>query len=226
MQLVFDRSEFGGFLELVENVSRTTSDVIGVLVTGSLVQRIKLPEPPIDAPATASTNAYELVDSRSKCKLWPHIDSDLGLWVCTADHGDQRATRDYVDGKGMELLGRLATDPSCPSHRWVEWKHSAFDAHYKQASLYPSLWVASQGSPWLAPARKIRLAWQAAERFPALKRRVDCYFKKEFPEGFLQIRASPACTQENATSDFGVWSRLLWSVPLFHGHGKLQMKGA
>jgi hypothetical protein len=29
-----------------------------------------------------------------------------------------------------------------------------------------------------------------------------------------------------ATSDFGAWFRLLWSVPLHHGHGKLQMKGA
>lgn len=32
--------------------------------------------------------------------------------------------------------------------------------------------------------------------------------------------------QEVASSDFGAWFRLPWSVPVLHGHGKLQMKGA
>ncbi|MEW5896074.1 MAG: hypothetical protein AB1668_00105 [Nanoarchaeota archaeon] len=72
LQLLFSREEYNQFKEIITDLCLTFPDIIGAFITGSLTQKIDLPDPP--APGENLGNlakAYASIVGRTRRKLFP-----------------------------------------------------------------------------------------------------------------------------------------------------------
>ncbi len=171
------------------------SDIEGILITGSLVQNLSLPDP-IDCCFNGPMQeAYAKIVSRSQRKLWPHPDADIDLWIMTKDVKGTEGLTSILDNKALELLTYIAENPDITSLEWIKRKRASLNEYYKNPNLYSGDWqTGSKDYPWEAPFFRKELMRRVVAEMPTFCKRVNYYFRKKCPNNFFEIRAYPGAT--------------------------------
>src|SRR3989344_8040756 len=87
LQLLFSQEEYCQFREIVAELCSAFPDIKGAFMTGSLTQKIGLPDPPASNEDLGElARAYASIVGRTRRKLFPHIDSDLDFWIRSEEH--------------------------------------------------------------------------------------------------------------------------------------------
>lgn len=194
LQILFDERDFSQLSEIIYNLGVKNPDIMGILLTGSLVQKIKLPNPSFLDIQTELAKTYQTIVGRAKRRLWPHLESDLDLWICTKDPENGDNFSQIIDERGISLIEQLSSNPAMPLEDWIGKKRNAFDEFYKKVNLYSDCWLReTPDRPWLAQHFEQQLMQEVENKFILLGEKVNYYFKKEFPSEFIEIRAYPSC---------------------------------
>lgn len=193
LQTVFKPDEFELFREIICRTASEYPDILGVLVTGSLVQRVLLPKPtgePISSPSPEHA-AYQKMVSRSRRKLFAHNDADLDIWLLTQDAPGTGDLRQTLDAKAIALLKWYAQHGDNDVEKWIARKHEAFDAYYKKDEFYPQSWVASSPLPHYASGFREGVVDRIGVNLQDFRSRVKVHLRKKYPADFLELRAFP-----------------------------------
>ncbi|QQG38885.1 MAG: hypothetical protein HYS32_00230 [Candidatus Woesearchaeota archaeon] len=195
LQTIMRPSEYEIFVAIIREIAGQYLDIEGILLTGSLVQNLELPDPIGVEFRGPMQKAYAKIVSRSQRKLWPHLDSDLDIWVMTNDVGGTAELTDLLDKKALELLAYLAEGPDRPLSEWIKSKRAALSEFYKNPDLYNAEWREDGiDNPWEAPHFRRELVRRVAVEMPEFCRRVNYYFRKKCPDNFFEIRVYPGAT--------------------------------
>lgn len=193
LQLLMDRSEFDIFCEIISRTASEHAEVRGVLLTGSLIQRLRLPNSTdgISAVKTPWQSAYEEIVSRSRRKLFPHPDADLDVWLLIEDRESRMDVCQTLDDRALDLVKWYAKKKSADPAAWIRLKHRAFDEFYKQEAWFPRSWVASNPLPYYAWSFKETVIDRIGANLQACRGRIKNCFRKKYPTEFLELRAFP-----------------------------------
>jgi hypothetical protein len=192
LQMLFDETEFEDLRQLTSNVSSRFSDIQGVLITGSLVQRLGLPTPPTTPLLTSMGKAYAEIVGRTRRKLFPHIDSDFDFWVLTKEQPGNEGLQDQISEQGLQLLAWYAEQEKVNLLEWVRRKKQAFDPIYKKPFLYSDAWNnANTSIPSNAEGFRYALEEAIQEMLPSLVEKIRYYFRRKIPGDFIEARAFP-----------------------------------
>ena len=186
LQTILDIKDYLRLCDLVNLTAVENPEILGILLTGSLVQRIKLPSPyKKNFQEEDITLTYKQIVGRARRKLWPHYDSDLDIWICTEESKKNENLSSILNKRGVSLLDWLCKNPKASLDEWIRLKHEKFDDFYKVEKLYPSSWLKrNPKSPWLATDFKHKLIERVNEGFPLLEEKINYYFRKKFVVNF------------------------------------------
>lgn len=192
LQILFSLDEFSTFSEIVNDICKKLPDIHGVLLTGSLVQRFKLPNPPKRYQSlTNEAIAYEKIRYRAKRKLFPHPQSDLDIWILTASAGGLENVPRTLDSRALELLDWYAKQEAPNMKTWISMKHERFDEFYKKEYLYTNSWREYNEVPYFAWGFKENLIDRIGCDLKNTREKINYYFQKSYPKEFLEVRAYP-----------------------------------
>ncbi len=174
--------------EVVLDVAKRNSSIIGVLAIGSLMQT----KPPEDfftpRHEGRAGEAYEQIRRPERRKRFITSNSDLDLWICTRDTSVSETARECVDDGGAGLIEELASGTiSRGTYHWRSKKLQAFDQYYKQEELYDS----NEHEPWMAHRFKEDLEQSILKAMPGFVERMNGLFTKSIPGELLEVRAFP-----------------------------------
>jgi len=193
LQMLLNQDEFEELKDTTAKVASSLEDVDGVFITGSLVQKIKLPEPPVDPTLSELGKAYAEIVGRTRRKLFPHIDSDFDFWVLTSEQQGNEGLQAHICDQAIDLLSWYAEQKKVDLAEWIVRKRKAFDPIYKQPFLYSEGWNRlNSGIPSNAEGFRTLLEKELQARLPRLVARVSYYFRKSIPGEFIEARAFPA----------------------------------
>lgn len=192
IQLLFKNYEFDEFRQLVHDICEPMEDILGVLITGSLVQRCALEDPPSSTVASSRLcAAYADIVGRSKRKLFPHLLSDLDVWVLTREQPGNEWIGEELDKQALELLRWYASRETVDLSEWIERKNETLGRFYKQPYLYSYAWCRVNRNPSHADMIRIALEAGMQSHLPQVVRKIKYYFKTPFEGGFFEVRAFP-----------------------------------
>lgn len=192
LQMLCNENEFEALKQATSNAASRFSDIQGVLITGSLVQKLGLPKPPTAPLLTASGKAYAEIVGRTRRKLFPHIDSDFDFWVLTEEQPGNEWLQDQISEQGLELLAWYAEQARVDLAEWVWRKRQAFDPIYKKPFLYSDEWNNANASiPSNAEGFRCALEAELQEMLPSLVEKIRYYFRRQIPGDFIEARAFP-----------------------------------
>ncbi len=191
LQMLLNEDEFEELKNSTIFVASRFEDIEGVFITGSLVQKIQLPEPPTNPNLSKLARAYAEIVGRTRRKLFPHIDSDFDFWILTKEQPGNERLSEYLDSKAIELLSWYAEQDKVDLAEWIYRKRQAFDDIYKQPFLYSEQWNASNPVPSNAEGFRSALETEIGEKLPSLVAKVSYYFRKSIPGEFIETRAFP-----------------------------------
>ena len=193
LQLLLDRSEFDIFCEIISRTASEHPEILGVLLTGSLVQRLKLPNPAdgVGIVTTPLQGAYQEIVSRSRRKLFPHPDADMDVWLLIEDADNRTDVSQTLDSRAIDLVKWYARKGNGDLARWIRLKHRAFDEFYKKPALFPKTWVASNPTPYYAWGFKENVIDRIGANLQPFRNKIKNFFRKKYPTEFLELRAFP-----------------------------------
>lgn len=193
LQMLLNEDEFEELKNSTAFVASRFEDIEGVFITGSLVQKIQLPEPPVNLNLSKLSQAYAEIVGRTRRKLFPHRDSDFDFWILTKEQPGNESLPEYLDSKAIELISWYAEQDKVDLAEWIYRKHQAFGDIYKKQFLYSSQWNASNCPiPSNAEGFRSALEKEIREKIPSLVAKVSYYFSKSIPGEFIEVRAFPA----------------------------------
>lgn len=196
MQSLFNESEFSDFKGIIKEVCEQNEDIQGVVITGSLTQRLRLPDPDETSYLNKYDEAYSLIENKGRRRVFPSKTSDLDVWVCLKDPDGLGDVKTALESRAIELLCWLADN----QHRhntseWIARKQAAFDKFYKQAYMYSAQWNAQNPKmPWRGSTLKREIVEALQHSMPSLVARINYHFDKKIPGEFIELRAFPAST--------------------------------
>jgi hypothetical protein len=193
LQSIFDEDEFIQFKDIVRGVGTGYQEIVGVMAIGSMCQRLRLPSP-ATPPSNSRLATYDIIRNPARRRMFPCIDSDLDLWVCTKDEDKYTSAEKEVSERAITLIDWLVANPEKHlTEEWVKLKQTAFSELYKQDYLYSKSWVLRNGDkPWLAEDFKGKLIGELQSQMPEIVQRVNSSFTKKVEGGFFEVRAFPA----------------------------------
>jgi len=193
LQMVLNDTEFGELINSIGLVASHYEDIQGVLITGSLVQKIQLPNPPTNPNLSRLARAYAEIVGRTRRKLFPHIDSDFDFWILTKDQPGNDSYPEYLDNKALELISWYASQNKVDLAEWIYKKGNAFRDIYKNPVLYSSKWKEyNYPIPCNAEGFKLELKNEIIAKLPSLAAKVSYYFRKSTINEFIEARAYPS----------------------------------
>jgi hypothetical protein len=194
LQHLFDANEFRTFSEILSRTAYEHPEILGVLLTGSLVQRLRLPNPLATTPATPMTpfqSAYQDVVSRSRRKFFAHPDADLDVWLLIEDATSGTDIPQVMDSRALDLIAWYSKRKSIDNNKWIQKKSRAFDEFYKKERLYPRTWIANNPTPHHGSGYKESVIDRIGTNLQDVRNRIKYYFRKTYPSAFLELRAFP-----------------------------------
>lgn len=193
LQSLFSEQEYARFKEIIFDVSQKYKDVKGVLVTGSLVQRVQLANPsPPHKILDRRASAYAQIVGRTKRKIFPSANSDLDMWVLTEEQEGNETISTMLTERGLDLLEWYASQgDNVDLSEWIRLKCNAFDEFYKQSFLYSENWRAGNSNPAHATGFKQEIEEQLERTLPGVRDKVNYYFRRDFRGQFIEVRAFP-----------------------------------
>lgn len=193
LKKLFNPDEFELFCEIIRHTASEYSEILGVLVTGSFVQRLQLPLPSGNASSNRSSEhaVYERIVSRTRRKFSTHPGSDLDIWVLTEDAPETANIWQTLDAKAIALVRWYAQHGEDDVMKWIMRKHEAFDAYYKKDDFYPATWVSSSPLPHLALGFRECIVDRIGNHLGDFRHRVMIHMQKPYPTKFLEVRAFP-----------------------------------
>ncbi len=196
LQALFNPQEFRDFSGIISEVCARHPDVQGVVITGSLTQRLRLPEPPDGHFENPYQEAYSLIERPGRRRIFPSATSDLDVWVCLKDPDDIGDVKLALETRAIELIKWLADHQGLyPTAEWALLKQQAFDAFYKQAYMYSHVWnELNPQYPWRGGHLKREIIRELQGSMPSLIARINHHFTKGIPGQFIELRALPAST--------------------------------
>ncbi len=193
LQLLFSKEEYRQFREIAVDLCLTFPDIKGAFITGSLTQKIGLPDPPASNEDLGDlAKAYASIVGRTRRKLFPHIDSDLDFWILTNEQEGNERIPDILCERALDLLHWYSSRGNeVDLVEWIHLKRQAFDEFYKKPFLYSQRWMASSPNPAHAIGFKKALEEKIGNSLPKLRAKIDYYFRKIFPDQFIETRSFP-----------------------------------
>lgn len=195
LQAIVNEREFQDVKDVVKEVCEKDEDVLGVLITGSLTQRLRLLDPETVTYKNAYDAAYGVILNKARRRIFPSRTSDLDVWVMTADPNDtERAEeiKETIQDRSIELISWLAQNPDAHDQRWVNRKHTAFDEFYKKQSMYTQRWLEQNPSyPWRGGNIKRAITTELETHMADFIARINHNFEKKVPGQFIELRAYP-----------------------------------
>ena len=119
MQSLFNTEEFSDFTSIVKEVCVCKPEVRGVVITGSLTQSLRLPEPTTPNFNNQYAKAYSLIERINRRRIFPSAKSDLDVWVCLKDPDNIGDVRLALETRAIALLKWLSVN--LDSHSNKEW---------------------------------------------------------------------------------------------------------
>jgi hypothetical protein len=153
--------ELSDFQDVITEVCERNNEIKSVLMTGSLTQRLRLPDPIHEDFDSKYEAAYSLIEKKSRRRIYPSRTSDLDIWVCLKNpEGIEADVEAIIESRGIELIKWLADNVSLyPTDKWAELKMQAFGEFYKQVYMYSAAWNASNPKmPWRGSQLKREIA--------------------------------------------------------------------
>src|SRR6185369_15717542 len=162
-------------------------DIQGVVITGSLTQRLRLPDPEETIYLNKHDQAYSLIENKGRRRVFPSKTSDLDVWVCLKDPDGIGDVRAVLESSAIELLCWLAENQHLhQTKEWVARKEAAFDRFYKQAYMYSAKWNEQNSRlPWRGSALKKQIVEALEHSMPSLVKRINHHFDKKVPGEFI-----------------------------------------
>ena len=193
LKKLFNPDEFEMFCEVIRRTASEYSEILGVLVMGSFVERLQFPLPNGEASATRSPEhaVYERIVSRTRRKFSTHPGSDLDIWVLTEDAPETVDVWQTLDAKAIALVRWYAQQGEDDINKWITRKHEAFDAYYKKDDFYPTTWVTSSPLPHLALGFREGIVDRIGTHLQDFRSRVRVHMQKMYPTKFLELRSFP-----------------------------------
>lgn len=195
LQALVNEREFQDVKDIVKEVCEQDEDVLGVLITGSLTQRLRLNDPENPTYRNAYEAAYGRILNKARRRIFPSRTSDLDVWVMTADPYDtDRATeiKETIQDRSIDIITWLANNPDAHDQRWISKKSIAFDEFYKQPSMYSPRWLERNPKyPWRGGAIKRHITTQLETHMGDFIARINHNFEKRIPGEFIELRAYP-----------------------------------
>lgn len=193
--MLLNKAEFQQLKDCTIESASLFDDIEGVLITGSLVQKIQLPEPPKCPQLSELAQTYAKIVGRTRRKLFPHIDSDFDFWIMTKEQPGNEHLSTYLDEKALQLIKWYSEQKTVDLAEWIYKKKEAFGHIYKQPFLYSKEWNDCSGViPSHSEGFKSVLVDEIKNRIPSLVDKVSYYFRKGIPGDFLETRSFPAST--------------------------------
>ena len=194
LQLLFSKEEYRQFKEIVADVCSTFPDIKGAFITGSLTQKMGLPDPPApNEDLDDLAKAYASIVGRTRRKLFPHIDSDLDFWILTEEQEGNERIPSILCERALDLLQWYSSHGErVDLVDWIHLKRQAFDEFYKKPFLYSKRWLVTSQNPAHAIGFKKALEERIGDYLPKLRAKIDYYFRKSFPGQFIETRSFPS----------------------------------
>ena len=192
LQSLFDEREFKRFSGIIRETAQDFPEIQGVLITGSLVQYVRLPNRQNGYKLNSMQKAYEDIVCRSRRKFFPHLDSDLDIWLLIDDIKGNDFVPKELDDKALELIDWYAKQKTLDLKEWIDKKHEAFDVFYKQVLLYPKSWTKKNEIPYYGWGFKETLVDNIGCGLKPVRDRIKGFFSKNYPRDFLEVRAFPS----------------------------------
>lgn len=196
MQSLFTESEFSDFKGVVKEVCEQNPEIQGVVITGSLTQKLRLPDPQEVAFINKYDQAYSLIENKGRRRIYPSRSSDLDVWVCLKDPDGIGDVKAALESRAIELLCWLADNQDKhQSSEWIERKKGALNAFYKQVYMYSAQWnQQNPNMPWRGHELKSQIIQSLQHSMPDLVARINHHFDKKVPGEFFELRAYPEST--------------------------------
>jgi ABC-type oligopeptide transport system ATPase subunit len=191
LQSLFTREEFNLFKNIVRETASEFPDIKGVLITGSLVKQIYLPDCIQKPQGKGLQRAYQEIIFRYGRKYFPHPKSDLDMWLLIDDIQTCKIA-EYLDSCTVDLLKWYASQKSPDFSEWIDKKHKYYDPYYKKSYLYPESWNRDNIMPYLGSSFKEILVSNINNRLKTVRNRIENFFLKNYPDDFLEVRAYPS----------------------------------
>lgn len=191
LQLILSLEEFDILRELIRETCSEFPDIDGVLLTGSLVQRLCLPPPPKENDLGSFAKAYADVVGRTRRKLFPHLDSDLDFWILTEEQEGNAQTQEITCDLAYDLLEWYSKQKKVDLAEWIYRKKQAFGKYYKKNYLYSARWIKENPKPYNASGFKEKLEEKVCKLLPEAVKKINYYFRKKIPGDFLETRCFP-----------------------------------
>jgi hypothetical protein len=193
---IFDENtdEFATFSEILSRTASEHPEILGVLLTGSLVQRRLLPDPFPNVQGIAKTSrqlAYQEIVSRTRRKLWPHSNADLDIWLLIEDETIGTELANVLSSRALDLIAWYSKQKSIDTNKWIQKKHRAFDEFYKKERLYPRTWLANNPLPHHGSCYKEMVIYRTSRDLQDFTNRIRFNMNKTYPSAFLELRAFP-----------------------------------
>ena len=194
LQLLFSQEEYCQFREIVAELCSAFPDIKGAFMTGSLTQKIGLPDPPASNEDLGElARAYASIVGRTRRKLFPHIDSDLDFWILTEEQDGNERIQPILNERALDLLQWYSSQgDEVDMVEWIHLKRRAFDEFYKKPFLYSDRWLATSSNPAHAIGFKAALEEKIGKSLPKLRAKIDYYFRKGSLGQFIETRSFPA----------------------------------
>ncbi len=196
MRALFNLEEFNDFTAIVKEVCVKRPEIRGVVITGSLTQSLRLPDPLNSHFNNQFAKAYNLIERPGRRRIFSSSASDLDVWVCLKDPDNIGNVRLALETQAIALLKWLSVNLDLYSkEEWVDKKHQVFNEFYKQAYMYSETWNQLNPSyPWRGGSLKRELSQALQYHMPSLVSRINYHFDKKIPGEFIELRAYPECT--------------------------------
>ncbi len=193
---LMNESEFSDFQHVIIDVCRSHPDIEGVVITGSLTQKLSLPQTLSTQYENPQQAAYGLIEKRQRRRIFPSATSDLDVWVCLKNPEGVADVSGIIESRAIELIDWLACNSDkYPTEEWAVQKAIAFDSFYKKTYMYTNTWMQDNPTmPWRGSKLKREITGALEANMPSLVERINYHFQKKIPGDFLELRAFPSMT--------------------------------
>jgi len=193
--LIMTKGEFLHFTNQIRSLCQNHKDIMGLLITGSLVQSPKASWAPAQIPIKGVAAKYYDICMEKKRKNTPHKGSDLDVWVCTKDFSKHsKSIKAEIDNKALSTLEWYASSPDASADEFNEKTKRFFSPYYKNSDLYSRSWKSENPEPWMAEGFKEEFSQALRKCSPGIEEMLQENFNGRPLDEFVEIRAYPQST--------------------------------
>lgn len=193
LRLLFENlGEIQDFVDVIGDVAEQFPSITGVLLTGTMTQRVSVPHPDelIRNPSSPLEKAYRHIFNFQRRKITPHPDSDIDIWLMTESNQDFDGVTATIAERGFEELHWLSNNlEHFDLDEWIRRKKIAFGEFYKQPHLYGSQELGEL--PWMAKNFTNKVIDHGEKYLEHFVKKVNYYMNKTWSSWFLEVRAFP-----------------------------------